>query len=229
MKKISKHSFRKTAALSAALMFALPPIGKAQNLENEVRSTVPSIHYTSHANLQYDSLKLQNNLFTTFYLSNQDQRQISNQSFPRASLITPRRSYLDSQMRLNTTALSNEHKEKKYDTPLWLLSGTLFLSTIYDNETTFECLREKACYETNPLRAQVMKGGRPALYAYDFALNAAFIAISAHFRKSHNFFIRNIGGLGILAYETIVKTYAAIENQKILDGINNTLTITIIK
>lgn len=77
-------------------------------------------------------------------------------------------------------------KQKVVDQKFKLVTTALFVSTIYDIETTFTGKKRcSTCYEANPIARPFVKSGRPAMYGFAFAVNG-LATYSAYEMKKHH-------------------------------------------
>lgn len=118
---------------------------------------------------------------------------------------------------------------KSLDLAFLASSMALVASTIYDNETTINCLKNPLLYESNSMRSALAINGRPALYAYDILFDGLLLSASYSMRQSKNNFVRNWAWLIVPAIETFRKTLAGMNNEKQLYRARHTLTITILR
>ncbi len=96
-------------------------------------------------------------------------------------------------------------KSKMIDKKFVGLGATLFTTTTFDLETTFNCVQRHVCREANSLISPLIKSGRPATYAVEGGIDIGIMYAAYRLRKSHNpvfqklWWVMPLTGIGIHA------------------------------
>lgn len=81
-------------------------------------------------------------------------------------------------------AVTGAKADETIDRPFILVSGALIASTIFDAETTYAGYKDPNVHEANPIARPFVEAGRPALYAFEFASDAAILYVAYRMKKS---------------------------------------------
>jgi hypothetical protein len=69
------------------------------------------------------------------------------------------------------------------DRDLYLVSGALVLATAFDSETTFAGIESGRAHESNAVMRPFVNSGRPAVYAVEFAADAAILFLAYRMKE----------------------------------------------